>query len=123
VATAKGSDFECYLALDGKEKGPFTIGQVRSMWQAGSITSRTLYFEPTMKGWKPLALVSSLIEDAAHGGQTRPVLVKEDAKDDEDPRDLAGFDEHGTSLSSMGSILDQGADQRQWFPAFMVGSK
>jgi TM2 domain-containing membrane protein YozV len=75
-APAPESDSEYYLALDGKEQGPFTMGQVRSLWQAGRITSRTLYFEPTMKGWKPLALIVSLIEDTAQSRRALPALVK-----------------------------------------------
>ena len=32
-----------YIIVGGETKGPYTIGQLRSMWQSGIITSKTFY--------------------------------------------------------------------------------
>ncbi len=51
-----------YLQLDDKEQGPFTIRQLRSLWDAAKITSETLYTQPGMAGWRPLSDILSTIE-------------------------------------------------------------
>lgn len=50
-----------YFILQGKEQeqtGPYTMDQMRSMWNAGLITSQTLYWREGLSGWK---LVGQLI--------------------------------------------------------------
>lgn len=51
-----------YLWLNNTQTGPFTIGQLRSMWQTGSVTSLTLFWKEGMKDWKPLIDIVQLIE-------------------------------------------------------------
>ena len=44
-----------YLNEDGKDSGPFTLGQLQSMWQIGKITAATSYFSEGMNEWRQLA--------------------------------------------------------------------
>jgi hypothetical protein len=45
---------ECYLSKDGQQSGPFAPAQIRSMWNAGSITSDTLFYHKDLGEWKPV---------------------------------------------------------------------
>jgi uncharacterized membrane protein YgdD (TMEM256/DUF423 family) len=56
------NETEYYLLMNDMEQGPFTIGQLRSLWNAGKITSKTYYFQAGMSEWKPLTHVLSLLE-------------------------------------------------------------
>lgn len=51
-----------FILIEGKQSGPFTIGQLRSMWNSGSITSETLYWMEGMKGWNPLSIIRFELE-------------------------------------------------------------
>jgi hypothetical protein len=61
---------EYYLELDDKKQGPFTIRQLRSLWNAAKITAKTHYTQPGMDGWRPLSDILSRLEpdDEAAGG-------------------------------------------------------
>jgi hypothetical protein len=56
------NETEYCLILDDKEQGPFTIGQLRSLWNAAKITTETLYTQPGMAGWRPLSDILSTLE-------------------------------------------------------------
>jgi len=56
------NEIEYYLILDDKEQGPFTIGQLRSLWNAGKITGKTCYFQAGMTAWEPMAQILSRLE-------------------------------------------------------------
>jgi hypothetical protein len=43
-----------YLLIGDQENGPWTMNQVQDFWQAGAVTSETLYAQPGMSDWKPL---------------------------------------------------------------------
>ncbi len=52
-----------YFLLKGDEQsGPFTIGQLRSMWQSGSITAQTQYWFEGAPEWRPLINILRLLE-------------------------------------------------------------
>ncbi|HUB66057.1 MAG TPA: GYF domain-containing protein [Candidatus Methylacidiphilales bacterium] len=51
-----------YLWLNEAQAGPFTLQQVRSMWNAGQITALTLYWQEGKAGWEPLGDIISEIE-------------------------------------------------------------
>ena len=51
----------CVL-LDGKEQGPYTLQQIRSMWHAGRLTVETRYRETKTTEWKTLLSMLSEIE-------------------------------------------------------------
>jgi hypothetical protein len=44
-----------HLKLTEGEKGPFTMSQLRSMWDSGAITADTLYRADASQGWQSLA--------------------------------------------------------------------
>ncbi len=51
-----------YLWLSNSESGPFTIGQLRSMWNAGGITSATLFRTDQNGHWFELSsIIDSLV--------------------------------------------------------------
>jgi len=42
---------EYFLYLNNEQKGPYTLNQLQSMWKAGSITSKTLYWQEGFDEW------------------------------------------------------------------------
>jgi hypothetical protein len=73
--TKMSDETEYYLVMDDKEQGPFTIGQLRSLWNAGKITSKTYYFQPGMIEWKPLAQVVTRLEPPPTK-EAEPTIIK-----------------------------------------------
>lgn len=53
-----------YLHLDNEQKGPFTIGQLQAMWQAGTIHRDTQFFTKSNAEWKTLEAILDLLEPA-----------------------------------------------------------
>lgn len=51
-----------YLFQNDEPKGPFTLGQLRSMWHAGSITGETHYCEVGSDQWLRLKLLIDQLE-------------------------------------------------------------
>ncbi|HTJ00295.1 MAG TPA: DUF4339 domain-containing protein [Dongiaceae bacterium] len=43
-----------YVNIAGQTKGPYTIHQLRQMWNAGTVTRQTLYSQEGMSEWLPL---------------------------------------------------------------------
>jgi len=54
-----------YLLLDETTKGPYTIGQLRSMWNTGMITVNTPYCQQGDAAWKSLAEIQPQLEPGA----------------------------------------------------------
>jgi len=47
-----------YFIIQNEEtKGPYTIGQLRSLWNSGAITSQTLYCQEGFSEWLPLSRI------------------------------------------------------------------
>ncbi len=63
-----------YIIEGQQTKGPFTMGQLRSMWSIGSITVMTMHCRADDPQWKPLSSILHLLEpspsaiNAAGGG-------------------------------------------------------
>ena len=55
-----------YLWIEGKQAGPYTIGQLHGMWNAGAITAQTPHWREGMKAWEPLGMV---VETTAKTGE------------------------------------------------------
>src|SRR5580704_9464544 len=51
-----------YILQANEKKGPYTIGQLRSLWNAGLITAQTLYSPEGFPEWIPLARIISDLE-------------------------------------------------------------
>ena len=62
---AAPSNILYYLHRDGTQTGPFTIGQLRSMWQSGSITAQVQYWFEGATEWRPLINILRLLEPPA----------------------------------------------------------
>jgi len=46
-----------YILEENITKGPFTIGQLRSMWNSGNITGNTMHCKPGDEQWLPLSVI------------------------------------------------------------------
>ncbi len=55
---------EYFVDINGQTKGPYTIGQLRSMWSAGTITGTTLYCQEGFSEWVPLSDIRSDLEQS-----------------------------------------------------------
>lgn len=53
-----------FVVLNEEQAGPYTIGQLRSMWQSGAVTAHTLFWHEGEEGWQPLIQVRALLENA-----------------------------------------------------------
>ena len=52
------------LLLNNEQAGPFTIGQLRSMWQNGKATAQTQYCFVGGTSWQPLINIRAMLEPA-----------------------------------------------------------
>jgi len=60
-----------YILQSDETKGPYTIGQLRSMWSAGAITGSTLYCEDGYDEWLPLSGIADQLESPPPAAQHR----------------------------------------------------
>lgn len=58
-----------YLYQNDEPKGPYTLGQLRSMWHAGTITGETHYCVVGSDKWKRLKLMIDELEPTAQPPQ------------------------------------------------------
>jgi TM2 domain-containing membrane protein YozV len=66
-----------YYILEGEDtKGPFTIGQLRAMWNSGSITRKTLHCIEGDEAWRPLSDILRQLEPSPLTAPT-PVVVQQ----------------------------------------------
>jgi TM2 domain-containing membrane protein YozV len=87
-ATCENDDFdtcwECgekratgYYILEQEEaKGPFTIGQLRSMWSTGTITINTMHCQQGDEQWRPLTSILHLLETTPNVAPSPIVVVR-----------------------------------------------
>jgi TM2 domain-containing membrane protein YozV len=68
---------EYYILQDDKQTGPYTVKQLRSMWNAGQLTAETFYWREGMSEWTPLRGVIDKLEHPLPQpmSQTGPVIV------------------------------------------------
>lgn len=55
-------DDKYWLTVGSEKRGPYTLGQLRSMWHSGAITSDTLYWQQGFDKWFPLSNIINLLE-------------------------------------------------------------
>lgn len=60
---SQGMDY--YVDINCEASGPYTIGQLRAMWNSGAITSKTLYCREGWSQWLPLSAMISELEPSA----------------------------------------------------------
>jgi len=46
-----------YLLINDKYQGPYTLEQIHSMWNSGSLTADTLYWTDGLKRWKSIEVL------------------------------------------------------------------
>jgi hypothetical protein len=51
-----------FISVHGKQSGPFTLFQLKSMWGSGQLTADTQFYSEARSAWTPL---SSLVEGSA----------------------------------------------------------
>jgi hypothetical protein len=51
-----------FVEISGQDRGPYTIGQLRSMWQSGAVTASTLYSFEGAAEWSPLIQLREQLE-------------------------------------------------------------
>jgi hypothetical protein len=54
-----------YIIQNDETKGPYTLGQLRSMWSAGSITSKTMHCQEGDSRWRQLSVIERELETPA----------------------------------------------------------
>ncbi len=59
---AAAGNMEYYLYLNDEQKGPFTLGQLKSMWGSGSITLKTLCWHQGLSEWLPLSTMRAVLD-------------------------------------------------------------
>lgn len=65
------------LLINGQQSGPYTINQMRTMWQNGTINAGTAYWQAGMAQWQSLANIRYFL-DAPSGNQFgAPVIVNQ----------------------------------------------
>ena len=53
---------EFYLWQDEKQKGPYTLFQIREMWRAGNITGEALFWQEGNLEWQSISELRELLE-------------------------------------------------------------
>ena len=51
-----------YLILNERQAGPYTMGQLKSMWQTGLVTAQTQYWFESAESWRPLLELASMLD-------------------------------------------------------------
>jgi TM2 domain-containing membrane protein YozV len=51
-----------YIVEEDKTKGPYTIGQLRGMWNIGNITGKTMHRQEGYSDWHPLSSILDQLE-------------------------------------------------------------
>lgn len=61
-----------FVMLGGERKGAYTLGQMQAMWNAGTLTSETLFWQEGLSSWEPVSAIQSDIEAAP---QPSPIVA------------------------------------------------
>jgi TM2 domain-containing membrane protein YozV len=54
-------DDRYYIAIGPEQKGPYTFGQLQSMWRSGMITADALYCQDGFAEWLPISSIAHLL--------------------------------------------------------------
>ena len=74
--TVTGSD-TYLLLINGQQSGPYTINQMKSMWQLGSINAGTSYWQAGMPQWQSLANIRHFLDMPSVNQFGNPVIVNQ----------------------------------------------
>ena len=65
------------LLINGQQSGPYTINQMKSMWQHGTINAGTSYWQAGMPQWQSLANIRHFLDMPAGNQFGNPVIVNQ----------------------------------------------
>jgi hypothetical protein len=71
-----------YIDQNNETKGPYTIGQLRSMWSSGSINGDTLYCEEGYDAWLHMRVLGSEVKEVESATEQRAILSSRTAATD-----------------------------------------
>ncbi|HXU38172.1 MAG TPA: GYF domain-containing protein [Blastocatellia bacterium] len=74
--SATGTD-TYFLVLNGQKSGPYTVNQMRVMWQSGTINAGTHYWQDGMTGWQALANIRHFLDTPAAAQPTNQIVVNQ----------------------------------------------
>ena len=63
-----------YINQNGENYGPYTIGQLRSMWSAGQVTGDTLYCEEGYSEWLHLSILAKELDTREQSPPPHPMV-------------------------------------------------
>lgn len=73
---ATGSD-TYLLVINGQQGGPYTINQMKTMWQSGTINAGTAYWQVGMIQWQSLANIRHFLDTPSGNQFSNPVIVNQ----------------------------------------------
>jgi len=51
-----------YLLIDNQQTGPYTLSQLKAMWETGIVSATTLFWKEGQAAWEPLLKISFLLD-------------------------------------------------------------
>ena len=63
-----------YMYRKGQQAGPYTLGQIKSMWRVGNLDPATLLFTAGMTEWKPLPDLAPHLDDSGPSSPETPIV-------------------------------------------------
>jgi TM2 domain-containing membrane protein YozV len=65
------------LLLNGQQSGPYTLNQIKAMWQNGNINVSTNYWQAGMAGWQPLANIRQFLDMPAAQSPGNQIVIQQ----------------------------------------------
>ena len=62
-----------FVMLGDERKGPYTLGQMQAMWNAGTLTLETLHWREGLADWEPLSTIAADLD--ARGAPVLPPVI------------------------------------------------
>ena len=69
-----------YVHINGKVSGPYTLGQLRSMWQSGTVMADTIFWCEGNSDWQSLLSMRHLLEPPSLPAPPTPQRTLQPAK-------------------------------------------
>jgi hypothetical protein len=61
-----------YILVGEEQKGPYSIGQLKSMWASGQITTNSLYWQPGFSEWRSIKELQGELVDTPVEAYVQP---------------------------------------------------
>lgn len=65
------------LLINGQQSGPYTINQMKAMWQNGTINAGTAYWQAGMTQWQSLANIRHFLDTPSVNQYGNPLIVNQ----------------------------------------------